>query len=480
MLFSSPRFFCFLAVMLLLLALPLRNAVKLRILAAGSCFFYAAWDYRYLALLLAISAIDYFTAARISATEHPGTRRAYLLLSIVSNLGILAYFKYANFFIDNVNALRSSSDLLPHLHVLLPAGISFYTFKTMSYTIDVYRRRLEPVRSLIDYTTFVTFFPELIAGPIVRASVFLPQMSRNVGPTRDRLALGSSIFLLGLTKKLLLADRLSSIADPVFADPSLYSPAVVWMGVLAYTLQIYCDFSGYSDMAIGTAKMIGYDLPRNFDMPYLSGDITEFWRRWHITLSEWLRDYLYIPLGGNRHGTWKTYRNLMLTMLLGGLWHGASWNFVVWGALHGIALAVHRVYARRMKMPRVLGTACTFLFVMLCWIPFRAPTFASTMVIFRRMFTPNLPGVFWLPTPLLWCVAIFVAGHALGLYLSRAAGAPRLLGVFGATLVVDPVSGWHVRLGVQRIAGSYLVCTWLLALYFFAATSASPFIYFQF
>ena len=206
------------------------------------------------------------------------------------------------------------------MSVLLPAGISFYTFKSMSYTIDVYRRRIEPCSSHLDYTMFVTFFPDLIAGPIVRASVFLPQMTRRIGPTRERLLHGGSLFLIGMAKKLLIADHVAVVANDVFASPGSWSAATAWCGLLAYSLQIYCDFSGYSDMAIGTAKMLGYDLPENFNMPYLAASVAEFWRRWHITLSEWLRDYLYIPLGGNRRGTLRTDVNLLLTMLLGGLW----------------------------------------------------------------------------------------------------------------------------------------------------------------
>ena len=231
-------------------------------------------------------------------------------------------------------------------NILLPAGISFYTFKSMSYTIDVFRGSLKPCRSWLDYATFITFFPELIAGPIVRGSVFLPQMDRVIGPTMDRVASGASMFLQGLVKKLFVADRMAVVADAVFATPGIFDTATTWCGVAAYTIQIYCDFSGYSDMAIGTARMIGYDLPENFNMPYLSTNITEFWRRWHMTLSTWLRDYLYIPLGGNRHGVLMTYRNLFLTMLLGGLWHGANWTFVIWGGLHGCALAVHKVWAK--------------------------------------------------------------------------------------------------------------------------------------
>ncbi len=254
MLFSSPRFFAFVAVLLLLLALPLSVRAKKLVLTASSCLFYAAWDYRYLGLLALVSVIDYVAAARIAASAQPAARRRWLTFSIASNLGILGYFKYTNFFLASLAGLLGRD--APVLEILLPAGISFYTFKSMSYTIDVYRREIEPCASYLDYAMFITFFPELIAGPIVRASVFLPQMSRNPGPTRRGVAIGLSLFLVGLVKKRLLADRLAQGADPIFAHPEWFSASTLAAGALCYSLQIYCDFSGYSDMAIGTAKLI--------------------------------------------------------------------------------------------------------------------------------------------------------------------------------------------------------------------------------
>ena len=492
MVFSSLRFFGFLFVLLAVLALPFSRERKKNILAVASCLFYAAWDYRYLALLILISVIDYICAARIYATDVVSTRKRWLWFSVVSNLAILGYFKYVNFFIDNLNGVLAPAGVhFNALHVLLPAGISFYTFKSMSYTIDVYRGHIEPAKSQLDYTTFVTFFPELIAGPIVRASVFLPQMEREIGPTWSRLSVGASIFLLGLTKKLLVADQLATVADPIFATPEIFSSRTIWMGVLAYTFQIYADFSGYSDMAIGTAKMIGYDLPENFNMPYLATNITEFWRRWHITLSSWLRDYLYIPLGGNRKGRRRTYINLMITMLLGGLWHGASWNFVLWGALHGVALAVHKwfmdVRKNRPSMPPMFGAVVTFVFVYFCWIPFRARTFDATRVILTRMFTAPPRGGIWYPEILAWGTLLIIIGHLLGAKLSKAAsdeatssGITRFLRRFDAALLQDPLSGWYVRLGLGTIGGSWLVTVWTASILYFGATNSSPFIYFQF
>jgi len=489
MLFSSPRFFIFLCLLLGVLAFSGSVTRKKRILAVASCIFYAAWDYRYLGLLLLISVIDYACAARIHVSNDERRRKLWLAASVVSNLGILAYFKYTNFFLENLNGLFAAGHGLPRLDILLPAGISFYTFKSMSYTIDVYRREIEPCRSHLDYTTFVTFFPELIAGPIVRASVFLPQMDRAIGLTRERLRSGLSLFLLGITKKLLVADAMGQIADPIFAAPEYYSSGTLWLAAIAYAIQIYCDFSGYSDMAIGTAKLIGYDLPENFRMPYASANITEFWRRWHITLSSWLRDYLYIPLGGNRHGAGRTYLNLALTMLLGGLWHGASWNFVLWGALHGVALAVHRLMSRSTSftLPRLVSTPLTLLFVVLCWIPFRATSFTITWTMITRMLALPADGARFYPSPVIMAVCAVVVFHALGAWLERCEAVPalrvkaeRLLAWFDAELQTGEMSGWYVRFGLGSVAGAFVVTLWVAMVFFFATLTSNPFIYFQF
>jgi alginate O-acetyltransferase complex protein AlgI len=493
MIFSSPPFFVFLAAVLVVLAMPFRHEAKKRILFVASCVFYAAWDYRYLALLILISVIDYYCAARIAGTSDQRGRRGWVTFSVASNLGILAYFKYYNFFAGNLNGVLAWFGVsFPVLTILLPAGISFYTFKSMSYTIDVYRREIEPCRSLMDYATFVTFFPELIAGPIVRASIFLPQMTRRIGPTADRLGVGASLFLLGLTKKVVIADRLAGQIDHVFAQPALFSGTALWLAVFGYAIQIYCDFSGYSDMAIGAAKMIGYDLPENFNMPYIARNITEFWQRWHMTLSAWLRDYLYIPLGGNRRGERRTYINLMLTMLLGGLWHGASWNFVLWGALHGGALGVHRLYRARvgdrLRLPSAVTWLVTLVFVVLCWIPFRASRPADTTLFIQGMFTLKT-GLMWSPDALLVALVLVVPAHLIGLWLAGAAhgGAEsqrpvfqRVMRLANAQLCSDPISNWSLRLGTQTALGSFVLTLWVLLVLLSAETHARPFIYFQF
>jgi alginate O-acetyltransferase complex protein AlgI len=487
-LFSSPWFFAFVACVLGVLALPLSTRAKKRFLALASCFFYAFWDWHYLFLLLAISVVDYVCAKRIHARTP--RQRLWLIASIASNLGILAYFKYTNFFLENVNAVLASSGVhIRHLDILLPAGVSFYTFKTMSYVIDVYRGELEPVDSWLDYTTFITFFPELIAGPIVRASVLIPQLTRAIRPTRERLAAGASLFLVGFTKKT-WGDRLGILITPVFAHPTWFDAKTLWAATLGYTLQIYCDFAGYSDMAIGTAKAIGYELPENFRMPYLSANITEFWRRWHMTLSFWLRDYLYISLGGNRRGRGRTYLNLLLTMVLGGLWHGASWNFVLWGTLHGVALALHRFAKERTKgrvfLPQPLASLVTFTFVSLCWIPFRCTTFGATWAMLRGLAGLGNSDNTWVSIQLAGIGALVAFGHAAGVVLEAVArGTPvpwasKLLGFLGIEVVADRVSGIHARLSLSRLPAATLVLTWVVLAYLFTPTLTSPFIYFQF
>jgi alginate O-acetyltransferase complex protein AlgI len=492
MIFTSTRFLVFLCLVLLGLSLLADRGSKKRFLGLASCFFYAAWDWRYLGLLLFISGVDYYAALRIAAAESRSSRKAWLLVSILSNLGVLGYFKYCNFFIENLNALTAGFGfLIPHLDILLPAGISFYTFKTMSYTIDVYRTDLMPCRSWLDYATFVTFFPELIAGPIVRASVFLPQMDRDIGPTRNRVISGASLFCLGAFKKVFIANQVGGVSDAIFSAPALYDCGTTWCGVLAYTIQIYCDFSGYSDMAIGTARMIGYDLPDNFNLPYLSADITQFWRRWHMTLSAWLRDYLYIPLGGNRHGSLMTYRNLCLTMLLGGLWHGASWNFVAWGGLHGGALAAHKLWKTwsngQIRIPKVCGWALTLLFVMVCWVPFRSKSFSDTVLLLRTMVGAGHGNYSWVPIWVLYALIICVVGHLLGAAIGGAAltsppqcWRDRLLDWLGLKFDNHSIAGWTVRLARLTPAGIYFILVTSFLVFSFAPLNTSPFIYFQF
>ncbi len=401
MLFCSREFlYFFLAVFALYWLLPWHR-VRIGLLLAASYIFYACWS-QWLALLIAGSTVvDYFLARGMESTRSAPLRRGLLTISLVLNLGLLVYFKYANFFLDSLRDLLHSAGLsssLPTLAVLLPIGISFYTFEAINYTVDVYRRRIPAEKNLAHFMLFILFFPHLVAGPIVRARDFLPQIRRPKRWSWPRLQLGVQLFLLGLLKKLAVADRMALYADPVFAQPEQYGTGALWVAVIAYALQIYCDFSGYSDMALGCAHMLGYKLAQNFNLPYLAMNIAEFWHRWHISLSTWLRDYLFIPLGGSRGGRWLTCRNLLLTMTLGGLWHGASWTFVVWGAMHGLLLIGHRFWREWNKsrpgleqapagpLGTVAGVCATFLSVALLWVFFRAPTFACATEVLSGLF----------------------------------------------------------------------------------------------
>jgi alginate O-acetyltransferase complex protein AlgI len=390
-LFVEPKFFLFfLALAAIYWSLPRNTARKLWLLGA-SYLFYAAWDYRFLSLILISTLVDHTVALKIQATGSRKSRKQWLAFSLATNLGILFSFKYFNFFADSLNSLMAGFGLemgYNTLHIILPVGISFYTFQTLSYTIDVYRGHLEPRRKLLDVALFVAFFPQLVAGPIMRASHFLPQLDTtrrfNDVPVKACVAL----FLIGFFKKAVLSDNMAPYVDAVFENPMLYNSASIRMGVMLYAIQIYCDFSGYSDMAIAVAGLLGYQIPINFASPYLSFSVTEFWRRWHISLSSWLRDYLYIPLGGSRRGVLLTYRNLMITMLLGGLWHGAAWNFVIWGGMHGFALSVERAWKQgRVSSPiasflaRPFQIVFTLYWVCLAWIFFRARDLSDAVAI---------------------------------------------------------------------------------------------------
>ncbi len=356
---------------------------------AFSLFFYYKSSGWYFWILLFSSVVDYSISIVLHKEKDKQKRFLLLLLSLVSNLGLLAYFKYTNFFIDNWNSLSGSG--LSKLNIILPVGISFYTFQTLSYTIDVYRKELAPTKKFIDFLFFVSFFPQLVAGPIVRAKDFIPQIYKKLNLTKADFNFALFLIIGGLIKKAIISDYISvNFVDRVFDNPNLYTPIENLLASYGYALQIYADFSGYSDIAIGLALLMGFRLPENFRTPYQSKSITEFWRRWHISLSSWLRDYLYISLGGNRKGTLRTYVNLFLTMLLGGLWHGASWKFVFWGVLHGTALAVERFFKQFIRLPKsifvkILQVFLTFHFVVFAWLFFRAKDFNTVMDMLHNM-----------------------------------------------------------------------------------------------
>lgn len=430
MLFYSQAFLPFFALVFALYwALPWQRA-RTWVLLAASFYFYATWNH-WLALLIGLSSVvDYLVARGLDASDHKPWRKALLVGSLVMNLGMLAYFKYVNFFLDSLEASLNAAGAtlsMPTLQVILPIGISFYTFEAINYTVDVYRKRVPAEKDLAHFLLFITFFPHLVAGPIVRARDFLPQIAQRKRWDWSRLQVGCEYFLLGIIKKLAIADRLAMVVDPIFAEPHSYNTEAVWIAVIAYSVQIYCDFSGYSDMAVGLAHMLGFKLAKNFDMPYLATSVAEFWRRWHISLSSWLRDYLFIPLGGSRGSRWQTYRNLMITMVLGGLWHGASWTFIVWGLLHGSYLIAHRMLQEVWQAwpsgkkwlstapGRVVCIAITFLCISLAWVCFRAPDFATAAQVYERLFVihtglrPPVPrtGTAWL------LLAVFAA-HLIG------------------------------------------------------------------
>ncbi len=424
----------FILIFCLYWAMPWHRA-RVWLLLGASVYFYACWN-KWLALLIvATSTADYAIGQALERLKDERRRKLLLGFSLVANLGMLAAFKYANFFLESFETVLRGCGAgvsIPLFKLILPVGISFYTFEAVNYTVDVYRRRVQAERSLPHFLLFITFFPHLVAGPIVRARDFLPQIKRPKRWDWSRAELGVSLFVMGLFKKMAIADRMATYADPVFANPEAYGSHAVWIATIAYAIQIYCDFSGYTDMALGSAHLFGYKLSPNFRMPYLSTNIAEFWRRWHISLSSWLRDYLFIPLGGSRGGGWQTARNLIITMTLGGLWHGASWTFVVWGLLHGVLLVMHRVWrSMALRLPvldrslktsggTVLRIGMTFLTVSIGWIVFRSTTFASALTMIERLAfrRDGLPPP--LPTDLFWVlIAIVMLAHAVGSFRPR-------------------------------------------------------------
>ncbi|MFT5511621.1 MAG: alginate O-acetyltransferase complex protein AlgI [Bacteroidia bacterium] len=375
-----------------------------------SLFFYYKSGGLYFGLLLLSTVVDYWCGNAIHKSNVPIRRKVFLILSLFVNLGMLAFFKYSGYLVTLINDFAGTSletyNFMAALSngtfgtdfsiedIFLPVGISFYTFQTLSYTIDIYRRQIKPAKSIIDFGFFVTFFPQLVAGPIVRAADFIPQIYKKYSLTREQFGVALYLIMTGLFKKTVISDYISiNFVDRVFDDPNLYSGFSNLMAVYGYSIQIYCDFSGYSDMAIGLAALLGFQLPLNFNSPYKATSITDFWRRWHISLSTWLRDYLYISLGGNRKGKVRTYINLMITMLLGGLWHGAATKFIIWGGLHGAALGVHKLWIRHVpglsnktgRLATIVTGLITFHFVAFCWIYFRADNVAKVKVMLNRI-----------------------------------------------------------------------------------------------
>jgi len=473
--FAEPRFLLFfLLVFGIYWSLP-SNLHRKRVLLAASLVFYACTDWRFLGLIVGCATVDFVCALKIEASRAAGrSAKRWLRASLIYDLGTLGFFKYFDFFAASFESMLRALGLEVGsltLGIVLPVGISFFTFQAMSYTIDVYRGQLKATPSYPDFLLFITFFPQLVAGPIVRASEFLPQLDgeRRFQRVDVHSALGQ--FLSGFAKKVVVADMLAGPAEQVFKEPEAYTAGSIWIAVFCYSIRIYCDFSGYSDMAIGTARLLGYELCPNFRFPYFATSITDFWRRWHLSLSTWLRDYLYISLGGNRGGRWFTHRNLMLTMLLGGLWHGAGWNFVIWGAIHGIGLVVHKEWVRHVgegKLP-IVARLLTLYVVMAAWIFFCTKSFAGAWTMAKAWLWFESPGTkelaIWSPVP------------GWGLLLRCAALLLPLLLCHWATS-----RGWHwkVRAALPPLLLTLLFGVLAELLLLFMPLVPRPFIYFQF
>jgi alginate O-acetyltransferase complex protein AlgI len=465
MLFTQIEFILFFIAVFSFLLICKNIRWQNRMLLVASYYFYAYWDWRFLSLIFISTLVDYIIGKKLDSTDSTNSRKALVTISLIVNLGLLGFFKYCNFFIDSAAAILAPFGIHTQtLNIILPVGISFYTFQTLSYTLDIYRKRISHCSNFFDFALFVSFFPQLVAGPIVRAADFLPQLQTPRTITMDRVYSGIRQFIFGLFKKVFIADRLAMFVDVVFENAGAFDGVTTWLAVIAYAIQIYCDFSGYSDMAIGLARMMGFDFRANFNHPYIATSIQDFWHRWHISLSTWLRDYLYISLGGNRKGEIRTYINLMLTMLLGGLWHGASWTFVFWGGFHGIALAFNRMITHgKHDQPKtsfiqtIIGWIITMIVVLVGWVFFRSPTFIGAIQMLHQMFIP-VSGIGWYHPFAIVCLVLVSINHLLyALKQER--------------FIELPMNAWYTPVVL-------FVLIWLVLLYH--PVGFQPFIYFQF
>lgn len=447
-------------------ALKSRAEARKWLLLVASYIFYGWWDWRFCFLLFGASMVAWFAGLLLERTSRINTRKTIVGFAVASMLVVLGVFKYYGFFLSGLQdvlfALGWQRDL-PFLEIILPVGISFFTFQAISYVIDVYREDVTARRSPLDVLLYISLFPQLVAGPIVRAADFLPQLERRAVLTRNATSFGLVLIIVGLFKKMVVANYLASeLVDPVFLDPASQTSALLLAGVYGYAVQIYCDFSGYSDIAIGTAALLGFHFKENFNQPYRASSLQDFWRRWHISLSGWLRDYLFIPLGGSRNGTFKTYRNLFLTMFLGGLWHGAAWNFVIWGSLHGAWLAGERALSRNHKKTAakaILGWLITFHVVCAAWVFFRAQDLQTALDWFVGLtaFTGSVAGLTWFSVFLITATMVF-----------------QLTPRDGVQRISTRLANWPVSCLAIVFALALLATLWL------APAGTAPFIYFQF
>ncbi len=483
MLFNSVEFLCFLPAVFLLYWFALKDNLKGQnvLVLIASYVFYGAWDPRFLALIILSSVIDFLLGQAIFDTENKRRRKLYLFISLFVNLGLLGFFKYYGFFVDSFVELLNTIGFQAHkstLNIILPVGISFYTFQTLSYTIDIYRKRLEPTRDLIAFSTFVAFFPQLVAGPIERASNLLPQFLKKRTFNEEYAVSGLRIMLWGFFKKVVIADRLAEYVDIVYSSPGEFQGISLIIATFFFALQIYCDFSGYSDIAIGTARLMGFDLMTNFRTPYFATSLREFWQRWHISLSTWFRDYVYIPLGGNRVGEARKIFNLMVTFLVSGLWHGANWTFVIWGGIHGLILSLETVFRKSKPfsfVPNFIKGIFIFAVVCLAWVFFRADNVSDVFLIFKNTSNGLLPQ---LKDPLALELALrsFIPSSKEFINLGIS------LVLFGIIEILlynqsfhELVAKWKRPL---RWGMYYLILFWIM--YFGAFNKGAQFIYFQF
>jgi len=403
MLFNSFEFILFFPIVVIVF-FYLPSRFRWIFLLLASYYFYMSWKWQYIFLILISTMVDYWAGLKMGDEENQSSRRKYLIVSILSNLGILFSFKYFNFFSESIGSILHAQNIFydpPMLDFLLPVGISFYTFQTLSYSIEVYRGNIKPEKNLGKFSLYVAFFPQLVAGPIERPGHLLPQLWGKVRANGDQIVSGIKLLLWGYFKKICIADRLAEYVNLVYNDPGNHYGLSIWIATIFFAFQIYCDFSGYSDIAIGTARILGIDLMKNFRTPYFSKSIAEFWRRWHISLSYWFRDYVYIPLGGNRVKLGRWYFNLFITFLLSGLWHGANWTFVIWGALHGIFMVMADMrdrFVQKFKIPGVrlpfksfVNQLITFSLVLFSWVFFRANNFSESIIIIRHAFDFSAP-----------------------------------------------------------------------------------------
>jgi alginate O-acetyltransferase complex protein AlgI len=462
MIFYSIHFAVFFTVLLFLTHISKSCKQQHIVFLLANMIFYGYWDFRFLFMLMALITVCYYCAIAYQESK----KSVFIILSITVCLGLLGVFKYLNFFVDSF-CFAFGIEGSHTLQLILPLGISFYLFQALSYVLDVRNERISAERNFIKLAVYLSFFPQITSGPIVKAHDFLPQLDRVHYIKKANVYSGLILFLLGLTKKIVFADRIGIAVNAVYSAPLAYNGISIIWAIIGYSMQIYCDFSGYSDMAIGIARILDFDLGKNFDLPYLSKNPSEFWRRWHISLSSWFRDYVYIPLGGSRVGKVKTYRNLFITMVLSGFWHGANWTFVIWGTFHGIALSTHKVFIdfskKVKKSSGILGNlfscALNFIFVSLLWVIFRAANMGQVFEILSGLFRST--GVTY--------VNVFVVVYFIIIVIINV-----------VSVIKNGGQAFTLNFDLDHFKGQFIVCTWVFLIIMFMYVGDSAFIYAQF